>query len=202
MVQLPRNFKKTSESITYAPKIEVDPQIGLKEADVLSRRKLKLTNKTKKHVSKSYWRIVFDNVFNALNVILFVVFALMVIAKLPFSRYFFMLILAANIVIGLIQDVHSRRLTDKLRVITDPKAKVLRNGVESQIAVEEVVLSDILILKQGDQIPSDSMVVLGECEVDESLLSGESVPVKKKSGDWLLSGSLSQKEMCVLKLSV
>ena len=193
MLPTTRNYKKTSESITYAPKIEVDPSVGLREEDVENRRRLKLTNRTKKHVSKSYWKIFADNVFNALNIILFVVFALMLVAKLPFIRYFFIIILAANIVIGVIQDVHSRRLTDKLRLMTDPKATVLRNGVTSTIAVEDIVLSDIIILKRGDQIPSDCVVVEGECSVDESMLSGESVPIRKQVGDTLLSCSYLDK---------
>ena len=183
------SFKKITESITYAPHIDVDISRGLSEEDVLKRKKLRLENKTKKHVSKSYWKIFTDNFFNALNIILFAVFALMVYARLSISHYVFMVILGANIVIGVMQDIHSRRLTDKLKVLTDPRAKVLRSGKETSVAVNEIVLSDILLLSAGNQIPADSVVVDGECSVDESMLSGESVAVEKKKGDMLLSGS-------------
>ncbi|MBQ2069354.1 MAG: HAD-IC family P-type ATPase [Bacilli bacterium] len=189
----PQAFKKISESITFAPHIDVDFSRGLSQDDVEQRKKLKLTNKTKKHVSRSYPRIIFDNLFNALNIILFLVFLLMVYAQLTLSHYFFMIILVANITIGLIQDIHSRRLTDKLKVLAAAKVKVLRNGIEMEIESEAIVLSDIIMLSAGDQIPADCVVVEGTCRVDESLLSGESVPIDKPVGEWLLSGSFLTK---------
>ena len=176
----PQAFKKISESITFAPHIDVDFSRGLSQDDVEQRKKLKLTNKTKKHVSRSYSRIIFDNLFNALNIILFLVFLLMVYAQLSLSHYFFMIILIANITIGLIQDIHSRRLTDKLKVLAAAKVKVLRNGIEMEIESEAIVLSDIIMLSAGDQIPADCVVVEGVCRVDESLLSGESVPAHRE----------------------
>ncbi|MCR5078637.1 MAG: HAD-IC family P-type ATPase [Bacilli bacterium] len=189
----PQAFKKISESITFAPQIDVDISRGLTQEDVEQRKSLKLTNKTQKHVSRSYPRIIFDNLFNVLNIILLLVFLLMVYAQLTLSHYFFMIILVANITIGLIQDIHSRRLTDKLKVLAAAKIKVLRNGVIMEIESDAIVLSDIVLLSAGDQIPADSEIVEGVCRVDESLISGESVPIGKGVGDMLLSGSFLTK---------
>ena len=180
---------KTEELIANAEQLNVDPNAGLDEEQVLKRKKAGLINQCKRRPTKTYWQIFTDNFFNFFNVILFFVFALMLIAGLSISHYFFMLILVANMAIGIGQDIHARHLVDRLTVVTNPKATVVRNGKESVIDANEVVLSDIIIFKAGEQIYVDSKVINGECFVDESLLTGESVAVKKVSGDTLLSGT-------------
>ncbi len=185
-------MKKTAameERIASAPKYNVDPSKGLTNEQVEERAKRRLVNKVGKHPTKTIGRIIFDNLFNYINLILFGVFVLMLIAGLPFSQYFFMLILGANIAIGLYQDIHARILVDRLKVVSDPKAKVLREGSVQEIDAAAVVLSDIVLFEQGDQILCDSRVVEGECHVDESLLTGESDSVIKKPGDILYSGT-------------
>lgn len=191
-VPLIRNKKKLEEAQEFNP----DPSFGLSNDEVASRINGGFVNKTKKHVTKSYAQIFFDNFFNFFNILLFVIFIVMLTAHLPWSSYFFMLILFANSTLGLIQDIHARHLVDKLKVITDPKVDVLRNGKVISLATNEIVLGDIMILKAGDQIPADSIVVEGSCSVDESLLSGESAPVKKNLGSSLLSGSYLKKGTC------
>lgn len=181
--------EKLLAAIESAEHFEVQPSVGLDEDQVAKRQKAGLVNKKKKQVTKTYPRIFFENVFNELNVTLFVVFAVMLYAGLPFVRYTFMVILIANILIGLIQDIHARILVEKLRVISDPKAKVVRNGVICEVLLNQIVLSDILILSQGDQIPADCILREGFCSANESLLTGESAAIKKHVGDRLLSGS-------------
>ena len=171
--------KKINELIDSSSHFEVDFNKGLSAEQVQIRQKEGLSNKTKKQVTKTYPQIFFDNLFNFLNLILFFVCIIMFLAKLSFSHYFFLLILLANILIGLIQDIHARKMVDRLRVITDPKAKVIRDGKQIQIGTREVVLSDIISLSSGDQVCADSTLVDGEIFVDESLLTGESMPVKK-----------------------
>lgn len=192
--------KKINELISAATPFEVNPSQGLNKEQVETRKKEGLSNKTKKQVTKTYPQILFDNLFNFLNIILFVVFILMVLAKLSFANYFFMIILTANIVIGIIQDINARRMVDKLRVVTDPKAKVIRDGREWELPVNEVVLSDIVRLSNGDQICADSIVRSGEVSVDESLLTGESVPVRKKEGDLIYSGTFLTKGECLAEV--
>lgn len=181
------------ERISKAEPFEIDPEIGLSDAQVKKRIEEGLENKVQKHPTKTYWQIIKDNLFNFINILLFAVFVLMLIAKLPLTHYFFMFILAANIAIGLFQDIHARKLCDSLKVVSDPKGTVVREGQEKEISANEIVLSDVLVIALGDQVLCDSVVLDGECQVDESLLTGESLPVTKKKGDLLLSGTFLTK---------
>ena len=193
--------EKLQRLIEGAERFEVDPSFGLSFAQVESRNKAGLRNKKKKQVTKTYPRIFFENVFNELNVILFLIFALMIYAGLPFVRFFFMIILLANILVGVIQDIHARVLVERLKVVSDPKVKVVREGKEIDIPVREIVLSDILVLALGDQIPADCKLVRGKCSVNEALLTGESVPVKKTEGDTLLSGAFLTSGSCLAEVT-
>ncbi|MBQ9457526.1 MAG: HAD-IC family P-type ATPase [Bacilli bacterium] len=195
--------KRTSLDIAIAEAevFDVVASAGLNPDQIKARQAKGLVNKVPRHVSKTYLRIIIDNVFNFLNVILFLVAGAMAWANLSPSHYFFLLILAANILIGLIQDIHARKLTDKLKIIVDPKATVIRNGEEQQIPVNEIVLSDVIILKQGDQVPADAVVLEGECKIDESLLTGEAEHVKKHALDNLYSGSYVVSGSCRASVS-
>ena len=179
-----------------APKYDVDVARGLSFAQVEERKKSKLVNKTKKIVSKSYGKILFDNFCNPFNLLLIVITGVMIWGKLSFTHFLFAFILALNIGIGIYQDVHARHLIEKLKVLSDTKSAVLRDGKETLIAKEEIVLSDILLLKAGDQIPADAILRQGYCTCDESLLTGESVPASKVLGDGLLSGSYIRSGQC------
>ena len=187
---------RTNNKIGAAPIYEADPSFGLTAEQVESRKEAGLVNKTKKQVTKSYGRIVFDNLVNFLNIILFFLFAIMWAAGLSLSHYVFMVILIANITIGLIQDVKARLLVDKLRVSVDPRVKVIRGGKTIDLSAKEIVLSDIIELKSGDAIPADCLVLEGEIAVDESMLTGESVAIPKGKGDQILSGTYLTKGLC------
>ena len=123
--------------------------------------------------------------FNILNFAL----ALAVILVGSFRSTVFMGVILANIFIGSFQSIRAKRTLDKLSIVSAPKAVVLREGRQLEIPVEQVVLDDILVLSAGNQISSDALVVAGECEVNESLITGESDPILKHPGDSLLSGS-------------
>ena len=111
------------------------------------------------------------------------------IAAKKYDSLFFLAILIPNIAIGLAEDIHARRLMDKLSLVTAPKALVLRDGVEEEIQTYQVVLDDLIKLKSGMQICADSIVVRGNLLVNESLLTGESKSIAKKPGDIVYSGS-------------
>ncbi len=178
------------ENIAKAPIYEASVGEGLTGEQVNSRRKAFLTNRIKKQVTKSYFRIFFDNLFSFFNIILFAIATLMFVAGIDsLSSYLFVVILAANIVIGLVSDIRARVLVDRLRLLTDPKAKVIRDGKKEEIAIEDVVLSDIVYLDTGDQVPCDCLLLDGNLSADESLLTGEAEPVNKRRGDTLLGAS-------------
>lgn len=181
--------EKMETRIHRATPLAVDPEMGLSEEQVKIRQGEGLENKVAKHPTKTYAQIILDNIFNYINFVLFFVFVIMLIAQLEISHFFFMAILAANTAIGLFQDIRARRLIDRLKVVSDPKGRVIRGGVEVEIEASSIVLSDIIVFGAGDQIVCDAVIREGTCSVDESLLTGESRPVKKGPGDHLLSGT-------------
>ena len=152
-----------------------------------------LTSQGKVNVSdnnnlKSNWQIIKDNVFTLFNLYNLII-AIALLAVGAYTNTFFFLIITINVLIGIIQEIHGKNLVKKLSILTASKATVIRDGKEQEIEIEKVVLGDTIILKQGDQIPSDSYVINGEIEVNEALLTGESDLIEKKQEDKLLSGS-------------
>ena len=184
-----KKLTKLQKQIDDAAVFDVDPQVGLTNEQVKSRVETGLINKPPKRVTKSYWKILSDNLINFFNILLFAIAAVMIVAQVEIKYFAFLVILIINIGIGLYQDIHARKLVDKLQVVTSPRVIVLRDGKEIEVGSKDVVLSDILILKTGDQIIVDGEVVEGSLEVNESLLTGESLDIKKDIGSKVLSGS-------------
>lgn len=138
--------------------------------------------------TRSYKQIVRENVltfFNFLNLALMI----MVLLVGSYKNSMFMGIIVINTVIGIIQEVRAKKTLDKLAILTESKAVVLREGKKWSISTEKLVLDDILLLKTGDQVPADARVLEGSIEVNESLLTGESDNLQKNEGDELFSGS-------------
>ena len=152
-----------------------------------------LTSQGKVNVSdnnnlKSNWQIIKDNVFTLFNLYnLIIAIALLLVGA--YTNTFFFLIITINVLIGIIQEIHGKNLVKKLSILTASKTTVIRDGKAQEIEIEKVVLGDTILLKQGDQIPSDSYVIDGEIEVNEALLTGESDLILKGQEDKLLSGS-------------
>lgn len=93
-------------------------------------------------------------------------------------------------------EMKSRRgTTDALQALfslVPPQARVLRNGKEMLVVTADVLLQDVLILKPGDKIAVDGEIIEGESAIDESLITGESLPVSKTVGDQVIGGSINQ----------
>lgn len=138
--------------------------------------------------TRSVGQIVHDNVctlFNLVNAIL----ALIVLLTGSYKNMLFMVVIVCNTVIGIVQEVRSKRITDKLSIIAGSKAHVLRDNLETELPLDQLVRDDVVVLRRGDQVPADAEVVSGECRVNESLLTGEADLVRKQPGDTLMSGS-------------
>lgn len=171
---------------------------GLDENAVNDRIAKGLTNKVKNKSSKSYLKIFVDNFCTFFNLLCFSCFiVLLLVAKdTELSNYMFVLIFLANATIGVIQEVRAKLTVERLSLVKAPTQVVVRGGKQMEIAVSDVVLDDVLVLKLGAQIPADCIVLDGVVEVNESLLTGESKAVKKKAGDSLLSGSFVVSGTC------
>ncbi len=145
-------------------------------------------NKQSLPKSRSVGKIIQNNIFTLFNFLNFFL-AILVIISGHYINLLFMGIVISNIVIGIVQEIRSKQMVDKLSLLSAPTANVVRDGKEHNITVEEVVLDDIILLTSGKQICADSVVVSGEVEVNESLLTGESDPILKHARQELLSGS-------------
>ena len=139
-----------AEEKEQAPVFDVSAERGLSADQVASRTSGHLVNRTKKQVSKSYARIVFDSFANPFNVLLILVTVMMIWGKLFISHFVFAGVFGLNIAIGIYQDIHARKLIEKLKVLSDDKYTAVRDGEEVVVRRDEIVLSDIIVLKQGD----------------------------------------------------
>lgn len=167
---------------------ETDVNRGLSLQEVEERKKKGLINGEEQVTTKTVKQIVLGNLitlFNILNVGL----AVMVLTVGSFKNVLFMGTVICNLAIGIIQEIKAKRIIDKLKIMSAHKAHVLRDSEEYEIPLSEIVQDDILLLKSGEQIGSDCLLVSGQCQVNESLVTGESDAIEKNEGDELLSGS-------------
>lgn len=162
---------------------------GLTSEQVEERHKRGFVNKTFKQTTKSYWEIIANNVFTFFNILLIIIAVFEIIAGNAEGIVAFMTVLVANLIIGVVQDIRAKKLTEKLKISTEPHVFVIRDGVKKTILSKELVIDDLFYLETGNQISVDGIVKQGEIEVDESILTGEPLSVKKNEGDTVYSGS-------------
>lgn len=184
-----KNKKKKTVDLTSVERYDPDCETGLSSETVEARIAQGCDNYVAKNKGKSYISIFLTNIFTFFNILCFCVMIALLVFNAPVTQLFFVVIIGANIIIGIIQEVRSKYLIDKLSLVSAPSAIVVRDGERKVIPTSEVVLDDIICFETGKQICADSVVVKGECEVNEAMLTGESEPVKKRVGDVLYSGS-------------
>ena len=195
------------DNLHHFDRVNADKSIGLTQAEVDVRVANGAVNKSKIHVEKSFGKILKDNALTLFNIVLFSIALLFVGFSIylgstgkqdlvhryfGFSKYGFLGPVLFNIIIGVVQEVRSKNVISKLRIVTEAKASVMRDGELKNIPASEIVLDDIIYFKPGEQVMTDCWVIDGEAEVDESLLTGESNTVKKTSAEGrnkLFSGS-------------
>ena len=172
---------------------------GLTDKEVQEQIELGNINKSQESKLKTTKQIIYDNVFTLFNLYNLII-AIALLCVKAYTNTFFFLIITINVIIGIVQEIHGRNLVKKLSILNASKATVIRNGKEQKIDIEEIVLGDVILLSQGDQIPSDSYVLEGEVEVNEALLTGESDLILKNIDDKLLSGSYVTSGKCYAKV--
>lgn len=152
----------------------------------------------KKNITKSTSQILKDNictVFNLLNLLIAIALA----AVGAWKNILFILVIFINTVVGIIQELKAKKQIERLTLLSQPSVYIIRNGKKEKISPDDIVKGDILFLESGSVICSDSIVVSGTAEVNESVLTGEAEPVFKKAGDKLLSGSTIVSGRCNAK---
>lgn len=169
-------------------KSKTDVQSGLTQEEVQIRIEKGLVNDGGEVPTKTIGQILYSNIFNLFN-LLNIALGVLVITVGSVRNALFLGVVLCNTVIGVVQEIRAKRIIDKLSILSAPTATAIRDGKEEHLPLDQLVLDDLVILRAGNQIPADMVVLQGECEVNESLLTGESDAVTKEVGEEMLSGS-------------
>lgn len=177
----------------YNPSIDE----GLNEEQINQRKSENLVNFDTTVPTKSIKSIIISNfftIFNLMNLLL----ALAVFAVGEYKNMLFIGLVILNTAISTIQEIHSKKVIDRLSLISSTKVTSIRNKKLEKININEIVLDDILQFEIGNQIVTDCKILRGEIEVNEAFITGEANSVVKKVGDTILSGSfvVSRKMYC------
>ncbi len=176
------------EQRTPLTRVKADPGIGLSAEQVKERFACHADNYKVESSTMSVSDIVKSNVFTYFNLVFAIIAVLLSIVG-AWRDMLFLPIIIANTCIGIIQEIHSKKVLDKLSILNAPQSVVIRDGKKAKISADKLVLDDVVEFTAGSQIPADAKVIDGELQVNESLITGESDEITKRAGDQLLSGS-------------
>ena len=190
MVNSMNQMNKDSNSINIT---------GLTDEEVRQRVEEGFTNRTDISTDKTTKEIVISNVFTYFNLI-FLVITILLIMVGSFRNLTFLPIIIGNTVIGIVQEIRAKKTLEKMSLLNAPHADVIRNGSVKQISTEELVKDDVILLTAGKQICADAVVISGNIQVNESLLTGEADEVEKTEGSTLMSGSFVVSGECYARL--
>lgn len=198
--EIKRNQKKKkndeqSTVVRYTPNAD----FGLTTDQVNKRNYDGLFNEKVEKKTKSIPKIIYTNVVSFFNILMFIIAACLIYVK-AWTDLTFLVVVTANIIIGTIQEIRAKKMIDSLSLMNAPLANVIRNGVKKEISANEIVLDDIILLKVGDTIPTDAIILSGSVEANESLLTGESNAILKNVGDVLYSGSYLVSGSCYARV--
>ena len=161
---------------------------GLSLQEVEERRRQGQGEGKTESITKKTSQIIYENIVTLFNFLNFLIAGLLFAAG-AYSNMLFIAIIICNICIGIFQELKAKKLVDELSILNRPSVKVIREGKEVQIELDEIVKDDLMVLESGNQICNDAAVAEGNLEVNESLLTGESDPIIKEKESELYSGS-------------
>ena len=196
--KLMKQFRRAKDipSADEVERFSPPPEEGLSEEQVELRFSQFLFNDVNKKYSKSYTSIFVENICTFFNLLCLIVAIALIYAGAPLSQFLFVAIFAANLFIGILQEILAKKQIDRLSVLISETVRAVRGGVGTEIGVRDIVLDDVLLLETGQQVPADCILLDGNVEINESLLTGESVPVKKAPGETLYAGSFVASGSC------
>jgi len=180
-------------------RVNADPNIGLTGYEAELRLDRGWANCETNAATKTVWQIVAANLFTYFNLIFFLLAACVIFVG-AFRDLMFMPVVIINTIIGIVQELRSKRTLDRLSLISAPKARVVRDGREITLQTTETVLDDIAVFATGNQIYADAVVIDGSVQVNEALITGEADEITKEAGDRLLSGSFVVSGYCRARL--
>lgn len=179
----------------YKPNI----YIGLNSEQVNKRKNEGLVNKNNTIPTKSIKQILSSNIFTLFN-FLNVGLAITILLVKSYKNLLFMGVVICNTIISTIQELHSKKVVDKLSILATSRANIIRNGKCVKIDLDDIVIDDIIKYKLGNQIVVDSIIKEGSVLVNESFITGESNNIEKNKGDMLLSGSFIVSGDCIAQV--
>ncbi|MGN1142334.1 MAG: HAD-IC family P-type ATPase [Oliverpabstia sp.] len=193
--------KKKEEMTIRTPveRIEVTADFGLTRKQAAVRMAHGWSNAPVDPPSKSVKEIITSNVFTYFNLIFAIIAGLLIFVG-AFRDLTFLPVIIGNTLIGIIQEIRSKKVLDNLNMLNAPKVTVVREGKTSSIPADQAVLDDVAVFSAGNQICADAVVLDGEVQVNESLLTGESDEITKLPGDNLMSGSFIVSGKCYARL--
>ncbi len=194
-----RKGKKKKDEKAEIKRFHPTAKEGLTSSQVEERVSSGLTNFVDTKNTKTYKSIILGNIFTFFNILCMIVAAALISVG-AWGDCFFMVIVLANTGIGIIQEIKAKKTIEKISLVSSPTAVVIRDKFETKIPVSEVVLDDIIVFQTGKQICADCIVLEGSVEVNESLLTGESVSIKKTKGDILYGGSFVVGGKCLARV--
>ena len=162
---------------------------GLSTTQVAALRASGKGNTLPPPTSRTYAQIIRENVFTFINNVLFLLGLALVAVGRPFDAVVSLAVISTNIVVSIYQESRAKRTLDHVALLTRPKARVVRDGAETEVGPQDLVVGDLLVVGAGDQIVLDGRVADGRIQVDESQLTGESDQIPKLPGDQVFSGS-------------
>ena len=199
IVSSPKLAKKLRKKTLEIERYEPDINVGLTEEQIDKRISAGLNNYKSMGSTKTISQIIIGNIVTPFNILIFIIAGFLISVN-SIKDLTFLVIVLLNLVIGIIQEISAKKTIDKLTLISAPTCDVLRDSKFQEVTINEVVLDDLISLKTGKQICSDSIVVEGQIEVNESLLTGEADAIIKKPGDILYSGSFVVSGTCIARV--
>lgn len=172
---------------------------GLSTAEVEFRKKAGVSNESVDSSTKTVAQIIRSNVVTYYNLIFLIITILLIVVG-SFRDLTFLPIIISNMLIGIIQELRSKKILDDLTILNTPKITVRRNGSDQEVLADELVQDDVITLSAGGQIPADALVLSGNITVNEALITGEADEIVKKEGDSIFSGSFVISGECLAKL--
>lgn len=181
--------------------MQISPELtGLNAQEVASRVRQGLANAQDFGKSRSILTILRANLLTLFNAVVGGAFLVLLILGY-WKDALFGIAVITNVLIGVIQEYRSKRILDKLAILSKSPVMVRRSGTSQLIAIEDVVLDDLIEIKSGDQLSADVVVLsTNGLELDESPLTGEAEPVSRAAGDELLSGSIVTSGSALVKV--
>ena len=172
------------ESTTFLTNLST----GLSSEQVHERMERGLSNAVSGSEAKTSGQIVRSNIFTYFNLIFFVLAAVLLYEH-SYNNLTFLGVIVANTVIGIVQELRSKKELEKLQLVNEPEVTVIRDAKQKRVPCEELVQDDVILFAAGNQICADAVLCEGTLRVNEALVTGEADEIEKVPGDSLLSGS-------------